>query len=60
MAFFSRLEERKGIKLFVDALHRLDYASIALNQVIPPLPTLKPASHPAFLAQQVASLSEWH
>ena len=33
MAFFSRLEERKGIKLFVDALHRLDYASLALNQV---------------------------
>ena len=40
MAFFSRLEERKGIKLFVDALHRLDYASLALNQVVLPLPTL--------------------
>ena len=42
MAFFSRLEERKGIKLFVDALHRLDYASLAHNQVALPLPTSTP------------------
>ena len=43
MAFFSRLEERKGIKLFVDALHKLDYASLALNQVILPLPVINPS-----------------
>lgn len=33
MAFFSRLEERKGIKVFVDALHKLDWAALAVSQV---------------------------
>ena len=42
VAFFSRLEERKGIKLFVDALHRLDHASLALNQVALLLPIFTP------------------
>ena len=44
VAFFSRLEERKGIKLFVDALHKLDYASLALNQVVLPLSIFNPPS----------------
>ena len=53
MAFFSRLEERKGIKWFVDALHKLDYASIALNQVVLPMPTSKPPcrSYPLLLSR---------
>ena len=33
MAFFSRLEERKGIKVFVDTLHKLDWAALAVSQV---------------------------
>lgn len=33
VAFFSRLEERKGIKVFVDALNLLDADALALNQV---------------------------
>ena len=33
IAFFSRLEERKGIKVFVDALHKLDYAALSRSQV---------------------------
>ena len=37
MAFFSRLEERKGIKVFVDALNMLDTDALALNQVTQPL-----------------------
>lgn len=28
LAFFSRLEERKGIKLFVDAINQLDVSGI--------------------------------
>ena len=28
LAFFSRLEERKGIKLFVDAINQLDVSDI--------------------------------
>ena len=33
MAFFSRLEERKGIKVFVEALHQLNHASLSQSQV---------------------------
>ena len=33
VAFFSRLEERKGIKVFVDALQKLDYAALSRSQV---------------------------
>ena len=33
MAFFSRLEERKGIKVFVDALHKLNFPSLSQSQV---------------------------
>jgi len=33
VAFFSRLEERKGIKVFVDALHKLNFPSLSQNQV---------------------------
>ena len=33
VAFFSRLEERKGIKVFVDALHKLDFAALSHSQV---------------------------
>ena len=33
VAFFSRLEERKGIKVFVDALHKLDFAALSRSQV---------------------------
>lgn len=36
IAFFSRLEERKGIKLFVDALNMLDSKSLAHSQVRQP------------------------
>ncbi|CAL5227669.1 g10676 [Coccomyxa viridis] len=32
VAFFSRLEERKGIKVFVDALHKLDFAALSRSQ----------------------------
>ena len=33
---FSRLEERKGIKVFVDALNMLDADALAVNQVTQP------------------------
>ncbi len=33
VAFFSRLEERKGIKVFVDALHKLDFGALSRSQV---------------------------
>ena len=30
---FARAEERKGIKVFVDALHKLDHAALSRSQV---------------------------
>ena len=35
LAFFSRLEERKGIKLFVDAINQLDVSHIPNFEVRP-------------------------
>lgn len=35
LAFFSRMEERKGIKVFVDALHLLDTTRLKQSQVTP-------------------------
>jgi hypothetical protein len=37
VAFFSRLEERKGLKVFVDALNALDWPALARNQVPAPV-----------------------
>ena len=34
LAFFSRLEERKGIKLFVDAINQLDVSDIPNFEVM--------------------------
>lgn len=34
VAFFSRMEERKGIKVFVDALNMLKAASLKQSQVL--------------------------
>ena len=39
VAFFSRMEERKGVKVFVDALNLLDAAQLKQSQV-PTLPTV--------------------
>ena len=35
LAFFSRMEERKGLKVFVDALHMLDAERLTQSQVTP-------------------------
>jgi hypothetical protein len=40
VAFFSRMEERKGVKVFVDALNLLDSGQLKQSQVLPLAPSL--------------------
>lgn len=40
MAFFSRMEERKGVKVFVDALNLLDSGQLKQSQVLLLAPSL--------------------
>lgn len=42
LAFFSRLEERKGIKLFVDAVSALNVTDEKFEVTLPPLPCPRP------------------
>lgn len=53
VAFFSRLEERKGIKLFVEAINQLDVSHIPNFEVAYPL--ISSIDHQNFQCQRLAA-----